>query len=88
MKNYFYYATKKLYPRVFFAQRFGRQWQLSGKEKSTNVQSKNDPEQISPICLQNIPMDRRRSEMYGTVRTKISFVFAFEVYRYKVGQNL
>ena len=30
-------------------------------------------------------MDRRRSEMYGTVGTKFSFVFVFELYRYKVG---
>ena len=73
-------AKKKLYPYVLCA----KIWYLFGKGKAPIFSPEKVQTKVLPICLQIIPMDRRRS---GTVGTKFSFVFVFELYRYKVGQN-
>ena len=54
----------------------------SVREKAPIYSSEKVQTKVLPICLQIIPMDRRRFEMYGTVGTKFSFVF--ELYRYKL----
>ena len=47
-----------------------------------NVQTK-----VLPIHLKYVPTNRGRSEMYGTVGTKLQSFFVFELHRCKVDKK-
>ncbi len=71
------YATKarrcqeEVVSSRFCAQRFG---QLSRKWKSFNFQPKNVSNEVSPICLYMVPVDRGRFELFRTGWTKCTSV--------------
>ena len=53
---------------------------LGGSHESEKVpifSPENGPNEVSPICLKMVRIDRERPEMYGTESTKCTFVTVF-----------
>ena len=60
---------------------------LGGSHESEKVpifSPENGPNEVSPICLKMVRIDRERPEMYGTESTKCTFVTVFLLRYYKV----